>query len=54
MKSGEDIRDEESGLFGSTNLIVHQGVTKIFHQTVEPLGILGVNEEIREIASCYY
>ena len=36
------------------NLIVHECVANIFHQYVEPLGILGVVEEIREIASSFY
>ena len=41
-------------MFGSTNLIVHQGIANIFDQSVESLGIIGDVEEIREIGSGYY
>jgi len=48
-KSGAYVRRIESESIGSTNLIVHQSITNIFHQIVELLRILGVLEESGEI-----
>ena len=49
MQSRVDFRYYEGESFGSANLIIHQGVTNVFHQTVQLLGILRVVEETREI-----
>ena len=47
--SETDVRNNESKSFGSTNMIVHQCMANIFHQTVNFLRILGVAEKAREI-----
>ena len=36
------------------NLIVHECIANVFHQAVEPLGILWVIEEIRRIVLGFY
>ena len=50
-----DIRYDKSKSFGSANLIVHQGMAKIFHQTIELLCTLRVVEEIHKVISgCHW
>ena len=47
--SERNVRYGKSGSFGSANLIVHQGITNVFHQAIQPLCILRVIEEMGEI-----
>ena len=54
MKSEADVRNKEGGPFRNANLIIHQGVANIFHQTVKIPCILGVAEEFHEILSGRY
>ena len=49
MKSEVGVRISESGSFESANLIVHPGIMDIFHQTINPPGILGVIQEAHKV-----
>ena len=54
MKSEANIGYDRSGSLESANLIVHQGMANVFHQTVQLLCILRVVEEIGNILlSCH-
>ena len=48
------VRNEESESLMGANLIVHECIANVFHQAVEPLGILWVIEEIRRIVLGFY
>jgi len=50
-----DIRRDESKCFGSANLIFHHGLVNVIHQIAEPLRVVGVVQELRDILlSCHW
>jgi len=49
------VRCDESEWFGSANLIFHHGLVDIIHQIAEPLRVVGVAQELRDILlSCHW
>ena len=54
-KSAVCVRCGGGGSFGSTNLIIYYGLTNIIYQTVKPVGVLGVVQELCNILlSCHW